>query len=431
MVQSEMLSVLGSVATQDIASLQVSVLDYMLDLTTFAWLLTEEGRSITALAAAGDLTDGARLREISRLRRLVPPAQAAAAYETAILRSRARTKFPGADQLFFTREALEQASGTQIATYRAARYHKLGVPTIADLCCGIGGDTLALAAHAQVLAVDIDPLRLAIAQANAVALGMQAQITHIALDLETAAPPSSAAIFFDPARRVAGRRVFQSAEYQPRLALLGEWRGQYEAIGVKLAPGIAKEDLAWLGAMELEWISVHGELKEAVLWLGSPATPGIRATVLGRGNAVQSMFLPEGVAQTQVGLAEPQRYLIEPDGAVIRAGLVQKLAGQLGAQQIDREIAYLTSETLVPTPFARSWRILEWLPFSLKRLQARLRALDVRHVAVKKRGSPLETDALARRLAGHGTNDLTVVLTFVLGRPAALICQLIGSDSHE
>jgi len=127
--------------------------------------------------------------------------------------------------------------------------------------------------------------------------------------------------------------------------------------------------------------------------------------------------------QPAAPLALPATYLYEPDPAIIRARLVASLAQQLGAAQLDREIAYLTADAPVATPFARCWRVLEWLPFGLKRLRARLRALGAGEVTVKKRGSPLDTDALARQLTGAGDRALVVVLTHVQGQPAALICE--------
>ena len=125
----------------------------------------------------------------------------------------------------------------------------------------------------------------------------------------------------------------------------------------------------------------------------------------------------------QAPLAPPAAYLYEPDPAILRARLVAALAEQLGAAQLDREIAYLTADQAVATPLARCWRVLEWLPFGLKQLRARLRALDAGAVTVKKRGSPLDADALARRLSGAGRRPLVVVLTQARGRPVALICE--------
>ena len=135
------------------------------------------------------------------------------------------------------------------------------------------------------------------------------------------------------------------------------------------------------------------------------------------------MFHSQFAAQPTPPLAPPGSYLYEPDPAVIRAHTIAALAEQIGAAQLDRQIAYLTAERALATPFARCWPIVEWLPFNLKRLRARLRALDAGAVTVKKRGSPLDTDALARQLSGGGARPLVVVLTRVADQPAALICE--------
>jgi SAM-dependent methyltransferase len=401
----------------------------MSDLAIFEWLQTSAGLALLAQAMGGDLSEQGRLRELERLRRLADPPQASAAYEIARLRLRGQAKFPEAARMFFTREALEQSSGWVVGSYRARRY--AGVGRVADLCCGIGGDALALAARAEtgaVVAVDRDPLRLAMAGANAAALGLSERITTAQLDLELSPPPSADAIFFDPSRRSDGRRVFALAQYQPSVLRARDWLEATPAIGIKLAPGVAHADLEPLGPAELEFISVRGELKEAVIWLGELARPGVRATILESAAdsshpIAQSRFLERGGEMPRVPVAAPGAFLYEPDPAIIRAGLVTLLAEELGAAQIDREIAYLTADRAIATPFARCWRILEALPFALKRVQARLRALDAGPVTVKKRGSPLETDALARKLSGGGARALALVLTFAAGRPTALICE--------
>jgi hypothetical protein len=139
--------------------------------------------------------------------------------------------------------------------------------------------------------------------------------------------------------------------------------------------------------------------------------------------------LPVGISLTQsdtgasAPLSAPDAYLYEPDPAVIRAHLVGELAAQLGAAQLDASIAYLTGRHPLNTPLARCWRVLEWLPFSLKRLRARLRALEAGSVTVKKRGSPLDANTLARQLSGAGPQPLVVTLTQMQGRPVAIICS--------
>jgi hypothetical protein len=437
-----------------------------MDVDTFNWLLTDAGQALLVEAQAGDLSEPARLRELTRLRRLAPPERAAAAYEIAQLRARASTKFSLAGQLYFTREALEQASGELVAIHRAERYRPY--TTIADLCCGAGADTVALARIATVVAVDRDALRLALAAANARACGLADRVSFIQADLEQAAPPDAEAIFFDPARRSGGRRVFALEAYQPPVSLVRSWRVHTPAIGVKVAPGVSDEELAALEVDEVEFISVDGELKEAALWFGPLASIGRRATILTTGDrrttndqrmttderpttndgdvirtenretrtGISNPHPPSPIPHPPSGfsilnaqfsiqapLALPAAYLYEPDPAILRARLVATLAEQLGAAQLDREIAYLTADRAVATPFARCWRVLEWLPFSLKRLRARLRALDAGAVTVKKRGSPLDVDTLARQLSSHGPRPLVVVLTQAQGKPVALICE--------
>jgi hypothetical protein len=178
--------------------------------------------------------------------------------------------------------------------------------------------------------------------------------------------------------------------------------------------------------LEVEFISIDGDLKEAVLWFGPLAGPARRATLLSSTATADDApppTLDSNASAEPAPIAIPGGYLYEPDPAIIRARLVIPLAGLLGAAQIDRQIAYLTADHAAHTPFARCWRVVEWLPFSLKRLRARLRALDAGVVTVKKRGSPLDTDLLARQLSGGGARPLVVVLTRVADQPAALICE--------
>ena len=96
------------------------------------------------------------------------------------------------------------------------------------------------------------------------------------------------------------------------------------------------------------------------------------------------------------------------------------------ACQLDPDIAFLTAERAVVTPFARSWPIEDWMPFGLKRLRAWLRERDIGRVTVHKRGSPIEPAALVRDLRLRGNRHQRIVLTHLSGRPIVLFC---GSDT--
>lgn len=392
-----------------------------MDLEAFHALLTRAGQAAVAEAEALAPTEEMFLAHLQRLARAHPTPLAKAALETAILRPRARAKFTRAGAMYFTREALEQASSERISRYRAARF--AGCAHVADLGCGIGGDSLGLAATvANVTGVDRDPLRLAMAAENLAAYGLRAHWQPA--DLTAMAWPGADGFFFDPARRAGGRRKFSVRTYEPPLAIVRTWLAHAPAGGVKLSPGVDLDELQDYDA-EVEFISERGELKECALWFGPLRTATRRATLLtGAPDQAPLTLLPDPTARTE--LSPPLAYLYEPDPAVLRAGLVTTLAARLGARQLDADIAYLTADRWQPTPFARAYAIEEALPFQLKRLRERLRARRVGTVTVKKRGSPLEPEALIKQLRLEGPEARVVVLTQVAGKPWALIGQPAG-----
>jgi SAM-dependent methyltransferase len=395
-----------------------------MDPSTFAVLLAPTGQQLLTDATQSDLSDPARLRTLARLRRHATPDLAAAALETAILRQRAMRKFSRAHDMYFTRDALEQATSEVVATHRAQRV--AGCERIVDLGCGIGGDSLALAAVVPTVGVDHDQLRVLIARENARVYEISSRFAAVQADAVGGGPVLAEAAFVDPSRRTAeGRRVFDVRAYQPPLAEVMTWRTRFRLLAVKLAPGIRDQDLSDIDA-EVEFVAEGSDLKEAVLWMGAGAGGGRTATIV-----------PEGVTLRSDGDESPPvrpagAVLYEPNPAVIRAHLLGTLARRLDAWQIDGSIAYLSANEVRHNPFVRAWRIESVLPFGVDRVRRHLRSLEVGHVTVKKRGSPLEPEAFIAMLRLRGANERTVVLTRQLGRPAALICtDAVAGDNSE
>lgn len=394
-----------------------------MDISSFRLLLTPTGQKALLDAEALQPRENDFLSHYQSLSRRYPADMARAALETAILRLEAKKKFLFAERMYFTREALEQASPWEVSTYRAQRYRSF--VRMIDLGCSIGSDTLALANVAPTTGVDLDPLRLAMAQTNAIALKPAHEATFLRADISVnislSLKPLSSAFFFDPSRRANYKRVYSVRDYTPPLSIIESWLRQYPALGVKISPGVNLEEIEHYDA-EVEFISLRGELKEAVLWFGPLKVNNRRATLLPGPHSLASDMFAEELITRKLPLSEPLRYIYEPDPAVLRAGLVYNLGEQLGACQLDPDIAYLTSSEHERTPFARAWEIVDWFPFGLKRLRAYLREQTVGRVTVKKRGSPIQPDALIHDLRLEGDEERVVFLTHLRGRPIVVIC---------
>jgi hypothetical protein len=187
----------------------------------------------------------------------------------------------------------------------------------------------------------------------------------------------------------------------------------------KVAPGLDHDRVP--AGVEAEWVSVGGSIVEALLWGTGLSSTWRRATLLHDGGFLE---LTAGEDPGPAPVGPVGGWLHEPDPAVIRSGLVALVADELAATLVDPTIAYLTSDARAGTPWVRSYRVDDVLPFNLKKLRALLRARGVGRVTVKKRGSAIEPEALARQLRGPGQAGAVVVVTRVGGAPTALVCDV-------
>src|SRR4051794_14798952 len=386
------------------------------DLDAFRWLLTDPGQRLLARA---DAASDDPLEAAAQLRRDADAAHVAAALTQATLRRRALPKFGDlAGRMYFTPDGLEQATRWVVAEHRAARLAAARPESVVDLGCGIGGDLVAFATVGITTAgVDLDPLRVEVARANLAALGLGGAV--MVADATTLDVSPFSAVFADPARRTARGRTFTVDDWTPPWPFV-ETLLRGDAC-VKTAPGIP-HDLVPPG-VEAEWVSDHGEVKEAALWSGGLASTARRATVIGHGGlaTLTDEDLPADPADDHV--VPVGGFLYEPDGAVIPAGLVQAAAAGVGGWLRDRHIAYVVADQAFRTPFARSYRILEELPHREKQLRAALRERGIGRLTIKKRGVSVVPDELRKRLAPRGDGEGTIVLTRAAGKGICLLVE--------
>lgn len=379
-----------------------------MDLETFRALRTPAGERLLVACAGYRELDAVRLA--TRLRKDHPAGLVAAALTQASLRQQAAAKF-GADAalMFFTRDGLEQATTRAVAEHRSRRLSG----TVVDLCCGLGGDLLALArAGLAATGVDRDPLTVELARANLEVLGLAARVDQA--DVETYDRSPYDVAIADPARRGSRGRIFDPAAYSPPwsfvLALLAG------DTCVKTAP-IVPHRLVPEG-VEADWVSERGEVKEAALWSGRFASARRRATVLPSGATLTDADDPGGA-----DVLAPGAYLYEPDGAVVRAGLVTAVAPLVGGGLLHPEIAYLTSDELVTTPFATAYEVTDVLRYDERLLRKLFKDRGVGRLTVKKRGLDVDPADVRKRLVAKGPNDATLVLTRTPDGTVALLCE--------
>ena len=389
-----------------------------MDLDTFRWLLTDAGQELLGQATEAprdELKAQAQLRQVAPGSEEERAARVAAAIGQVTLRRKASAKFgDDAAGMYFTTDGLEQATRATVAAHRAARLAAASAGSVIDLGCGIGGDLLAFArAGITSAGIDVDPVRVEVARANLAALGLPGAVS--VADATTVDTTPFDAAYVDPARRTGRGRTFSIDDWNPPWTYVEQL--MHRDTCVKAAPGFPHTRIP--EGVEAEWVSDSGEVKEAVLWSGRLATTRRRATVIGHGGlATLTDEDDPGGSARDVG-----EFLYEPDGAVIRAGLVTAVAAGVKGGLVDDHIAYVTSDEAFRTPFARGFRVIETLPYREKALRAALRERNIGSLTIKKRGVGVVPDDLRKRLTLTGDEAGTIVLTRARGHGIALLVE--------
>ncbi len=390
-------------------------------------LLTPEGlRLLDEQDAAGSIDDIARI--VSRLRKAGhSPELVSAVVGQARLRVRARPKFGEfADRMLFTRAGLEQATRLAVAARHAGRFRDAGIGTVADLGCGVGGDALGFAALGiRVLAIEADEVTAAIAAYNLAPFGDQVTVRQGLA--EEADLDGVDAVWLDPARRTSGHsetaRV-RPEDYSPALDWAFELAGHMPS-GIKLGPGLDRGMIPH--DVEAQWVSADGSTVELVLWSGRLARDGVRRAALTmRGDQAWELTSP-GDAED-----EPVRalgaFVHEPDGAVIRARLIGEVARSLEAGMLAPQIAYLTSDAALTSPFVQSFRVREVLPADPRALSRALRERGIGRLEIKKRGVDIDPAALRTALKLTGAESATLILTRIGSQRLAILADRVAPE---
>lgn len=397
-----------------------------MDRQDFLRLISPEGQSL--LNQVGELDTKADVVQlVSRLRAAGhAPELVATVLSQVSLRRRAKTKFGDfANQLLFTEDGLEQASRLQVSALHAGRFRQASIKEVADLGCGIGSESLAMAAlDLKVAAFELDEVTAAIATYNLASFENvrveQADVTE--LDLS-----KFESLFFDPARRDLGSgrreravRKFDPADFSPNFDFVLT-AAKDKPTGVKLGPGHPHDEIP--EECEAQWVSVNGDLVELSLWFGKLARPGVKRSALLIDKNGKHELHSDTHQSHSADLGELESFIYEPDNAIVRSHLIAELAKQTGTHLISAEIAYLSSNTELTSPWLKGYRVIANLTFDRKKLKAELRDRGIGILEIKKRGADIVPEALRKELQLKGKSAATLIVTRVGDAHRALICE--------
>ncbi|MGO4143969.1 SAM-dependent methyltransferase [Paenarthrobacter sp. YAF11_1] len=394
-------------------------------------LLTTEGWEL--LASLGPYREADAFSTNADLRKAGHSAELVAAVLTqSRLRTRAEAKFGEfARQMLFTQAGLEQATRLNVAARHAERFAKAGISHVADLGCGLGADSMAMASmDISVTAVEMDETTAACATINLIpfphATVVHSDATSVDLD-------GIDGVWLDPARRTTStsgtKRIWDPEAFSPPLSFVEKLAATGRAVGVKMGPGIPHDSVP--SGCEAQWVSVGGDVTEVTLWFNAVARPGVRraALVIGSQGAAEITSGEDFDAGPAAAVGPVEGFLYEPDGAVIRAGLVADIAERLGGHLVDEHIAYICAPELHDTPFARAYKVLEVMPYNVKALKAWVKSKGITVLDIKKRGTAVTPEELRKQLLpakpskGKDAKTATLVLTRIGEERVAVVVE--------
>lgn len=375
-------------------------------------ILQELKRTPQLLAQIGEFA-GNELALQSRLRREFSDELVRAAMSLHELRHKGLTKFSRASSMWFDRKGLEQSTSEQVAIHKARRFSG----NVRDLCCGIGSDAIALASHCSVTAVDLNPAACLRSRWNAEIYGVDSRMEFRCADV-LQLDESGGLIHIDPDRRSGSEgKASRIEDYVPDVAALQQLMSRARGGAIKIGP--ASNFGGKFPGTEIELISLSGECKEATVWFGELAgNQPFRATSLPSGETIAGHPLDAAAPLSPLG-----EYIYDPDPAVVRAGLLDLVAVQLGLCRLDGAEEYLTSDALATSAFVHPFEVLAELPNNENEVRAWLRKSDFGQLEIKCRHVPIQAEALRRRLPLPGAQPGVLLFARLDGKTRAICAR--------
>jgi hypothetical protein len=382
-------------------------------------------RSAPELLLAVQEGAGAELGLQDRLRQRFDADLVRTVFQLCDARSRADSRFSRGEEMWLDRVGLEQATSEAVAIHKAQRFSGLTW----DLCCGIGGDALALGARCDVVAVDRDPARALCCHWNSGVYEVGDRVAVLVADIRQLGP-FGGLVHIDPDQRPDGRRRSHRIEdAEPGREYLEELvsvrSGSPEGGAIKLSP--AANFLGKFSGCEVELVSLGRECKQAVIWFGALAGP----PPAGQPQLFRATSLPTGETlcghplAVEFRMEDPGEYLLDPDPAVVRSGLVDRLAEVCGGWRLDDREEYLSADVPSQTSLAQCFRIEAVTANKTRAIRDAARAAGFGPLEIKCRHVGVDADVLRRKLKLEGDRPGVVIVARIKGRTRAVIAHRV------
>ncbi|MDP6962562.1 MAG: hypothetical protein QGF46_00170 [Planctomycetota bacterium] len=341
------------------------------------------------------------------------------------VRLRSAQKFERGQDMFFTKALLEQASSYPVAKYRAQRFVDAGFKSVVDACCGCGSDSIILAQSGlDVKSYDINEVSAIFAEKNTHVCEVAHKVTVAAADC-TEVELEPGPIMLDPARRLGSKRIINPEQWSPQPAAIHELIKGRPGACLKLSPSTDVELLLELFPTpdEIEVISYRGEAKEMVFWYGSLASGcDRRATILPDSDTICGPVQAQAETADEIG-----NYIFDPNPALVRSGLIGKLAEELSLKNIDPYIGYLTGDAKTQSPFLTSMKVWGVESLDPRKIRNLMKEHQVGSIQVRKRGISESPVALKRRFLPkpYGEKHFSFIATRVGDRHIGILAEVI------
>jgi hypothetical protein len=345
------------------------------------------------------------LKLSEKLSKKFKPEERRALMHYAKILPKIREKFclPAGLNFVCDRLSFEQATAKDISQYKAALWPSGA--KIADLCCGMGGDSFWLPQGASASGVDIAAERVLMFNENMERLGRP----HKAV-LQNALDAIGGDFFcIDPARR---------GDLTPSFESILELSKKFSGGMMKLPPAFPENCLP--KEADVMYLGDSNDCRECLLLMGVFGKGMVRAVA----GCEEWRREKSELQSISLNTKQPGRFILEPYPVLVRSHLFLSEAKKHGFWQIDSKLAYLSCDNL-PQEYSgfNVYIVIDQSGLSTNDVKAMLKRHDAGKITLKKRGVEVVPETEIRRLAPKGAGEFILFYTRILGEKRAILAR--------